>query len=326
MSNTAATYYTTVSCDLPDNGGEIVYFYLETTIAPTSADEVIPRRQEYKLTLNASGMGSILLPTPDNTGVAQWNWKIRLPHSNEHTCAIAYSASTQTLADILGQAALSEAAAAALLAAKADKVSGATAGNLAQLDANGNLADSGIAAADTVAVDDPTEAQVGYSPIWTSAGWSIGKVTVQDYVIGSLTDIGLVLAPNYEHEIPFEMIRQYSDLADLHGGGVSSTITIRQDGLYNVGATMYQTGAAIDGTVVDLRIRKNNTLSAAGTLIGWERKVGHAAITSLPITVAALGVYLTTGETIHLTLRHDDAGPLTFYVLRFFIRRDGQVS
>lgn len=325
MANSVATHKTLITCALPDNPEATLYFYLDTAIAPTSADEVVPKRNEYKLALDENGDGSIYLPTPDNTGVAQWNWKIRLPHSNEHTCAIAYSASAQTLADILGQAALSEAAAAALLAAKADKVTGATAGNLAQLDASGNLSDSGIEAADVVAVNDPTADQVGYSPLWTGAAWSIGKTTVQDYAIGTQTDTGLVLAPNYEHEIPFALERQYGEVNDLHGGGVGSTITSRQDGLYTIAATVYQTGEAISGVVIDGRLRKNRTLSDAGTLIGRSLLVGTAETTHF-MNVTRLYAYLVAGDTVHLTIQHDHSGPLTFYVLYFVIRRAGQIA
>lgn len=325
MTNTLATHKTLVSANLPDNPEEVVYFYLDTSIAPSSADEVIPKRQEYKLTLDDEGEGTIYLPTPDNTGVAQWNWKVRLPRHNEHTFALAYSAGTQTLADLLGQSALSEAAAAALLAAKADKVTGAVAGNLAKLTAAGNLADSGIEAADVVAVNDPTISQVGYSPIWTGAAWTIGKTTVQDFALGSLTDTGLVLAPNFEQEIVFELARQYGEVADLHAGGVSSTLTSRQDGLYNIEASFYQTGEAATGVVFIARLRKNRTLADAGTIIDLSRAVGTAQ-TVHTFRLMALTAYLEAVDTIHATIQHDHSGPLTFYVLRLSIRRAGQVS
>lgn len=176
-----------------------------------------------------------------------------------------------------------------------------------------------------VAVTDPTSSQIGYSPIWTGSAWTIGKITVQDYVLGSLTDSGLVLAPNYEQEIPFELSRQYSEGADLHGGGVSATVTARQAGLYNIETTIYQTGEAANGVVFNLRLRKNQTLAAAGTLIGWARAVGTTQTTHV-FTVAALAAYLDAAETIHATIQHDHSGPLTFYVLRFSLRRAGQVS
>lgn len=322
---TGATRQTDIHILLPDRPGRVVRFTLSDLGAVSG--EVFPESSRYESVLDSSGEATISLPTPDNTGESSWSWDVRLPDdSTPYNINVPYDADEQELSALLAEHALSQPAAASLLAGKADVVDGASAGNLAGLDVDGNLTDSGIAAADVVAVDDPTESQIGWSPAWTGEEWSIGKSTVQDYVIGTLTDVGLVLAPNYEHEIPFEMQRQYSDLADLHGGGVGSTVTIRQDGLYNVAATIYQSGEAVDGVVIDLRLRKNNEPDAAGTLVGWERRVGNAAITTIPITVAVLGAYLTTGETIHLTLRHDHSGPLTFYVLRFFLRRAGQIS
>ena len=177
-----------------------------------------------------------------------------------------------------------------------------------------------------VAVTDPTSEQVGYSPVWNGAAWGIGKTTVQDYAISSLTAIGLVLPPNYENEVPVVLVRQYGDVNNLRGLGVGSTHTIRQNGLYNLSATVYIANATITGAGVDVRFRKNRTLDGeSGTLIGWEQLHG-GALSTHTITVTATGAYLVTTDTVHLTIQHTHSAPITFGVLRYYVRRDGQVS
>lgn len=101
MADSSATHKVTVAVDLPDNASEIVYFYLREANARSTADEVFPRGQEYRLALSAAGIGSIQLPTPDNTGAASWNWHIYLPNQTRYACTIAYSGSTRQLADII---------------------------------------------------------------------------------------------------------------------------------------------------------------------------------------------------------------------------------
>jgi len=328
MPDSNATYATEIAAILPDNPGGRVRFKLVTDLALTNApNEVFPYRQTYTLALDTDGRGDLLLPTPDNTGDSTWDWDVWLPGTDAaYTVSVAYSASTQQLADLLVEVALAQPAAASILDGKADTVDGATAGNLAGLDADGNLTDSGIPAVDVVAVDDPTAEQVGRSPIWTGAAWTTGNISVQDYAISSLTAVGLALPPNYECEIPVVLSRQYGGVNDLRGEGVGSTHTIRQDGLYNLSATVYIANAIITGVAVTARIRKNRTLNGeSGTLIGWERLNGGALPTHT-VTVTATGAYLEAGDTVHLTIQHTHPAPITFGVLRYYIRRDGQVS
>lgn len=148
MANTNATYATSISVDLPDYPAAVVTF-TNTAFFVSGNSEVLPGKQ-YSLTLDSSGQGTQTLPCPDNTGDLAINWRINLPSKESGTYAIAYSAITQNLSDIL--AAQSTTAdpdvITAALAAKANKVTGATADNLASLDANGDLQDSGFAAAD----------------------------------------------------------------------------------------------------------------------------------------------------------------------------------
>lgn len=101
MSDSSATYTVAVAADLPDNGSETVYFYLMTDSAVSTVDEVFPKRQEYKLTLSAAGVGSIRLPVADNTGATAWTWHIYLPNHSRISCSISYTAGTQQLADIV---------------------------------------------------------------------------------------------------------------------------------------------------------------------------------------------------------------------------------
>lgn len=97
---TSATYRTSIHADLPDNPDARVKFTLLTDRA-TAGDEVIPYRRTYRLLLDGNGAGTIELPTPDNTGAASWTWYVRLPSGGPYQASIAYSASTQELADLL---------------------------------------------------------------------------------------------------------------------------------------------------------------------------------------------------------------------------------
>ena len=101
MSDSNATYTVTINVSLPDNAAEIVRFYLFTEKARNTLDEVFPYRQEYKLTLDADGAGTIALPTPDNTGASSWTWRVFIPRQNVHVVTLAYSAGAQELADLL---------------------------------------------------------------------------------------------------------------------------------------------------------------------------------------------------------------------------------
>lgn len=148
MANTNATYATSISVDLPDYPAAVVTF-TNTAFFVSGNSEVLPGKQ-YSLTLDSSGQGTQTLPCPDNTGDSAINWRINLPSKESGTYAIAYSATAQNLSDIL--AAQSTTAdpdvITSALAAKANKLPGGTEDNLFSIDADGDLQDSGFAAAD----------------------------------------------------------------------------------------------------------------------------------------------------------------------------------
>ena len=148
MANTNATYATSIAVDLPDYPAATVTF-TSAAFFVSGNSEVLPSKQ-YSLTLDSSGQGTQTLPCPDNTGDSAINWRINLPSKESGTYAIAYSAIVQNLSDIL--AAQSTTAdpdnITAAIAAKANKLPGGTEDNLFSIDANGDLQDSGFAAAD----------------------------------------------------------------------------------------------------------------------------------------------------------------------------------
>lgn len=99
MTNTNATYATSVAVDFPDYPAATVTF-TNTAFFVSGNSEVLPGKQ-YSLTLNSTGQGTQTLPCPDNTGDAAVNWRINLPSKESGTYAIAYDAATQQLSDIL---------------------------------------------------------------------------------------------------------------------------------------------------------------------------------------------------------------------------------
>lgn len=105
MADSNATYGTSIAVDLPDFPAGTVLFTLDNISNQKpffvgGNNESFPR-QRYTLTLDANGQGTQVLPTPDNTGTEAVNWRINLPNKQSYTAAIAYSASTQQLSDIL---------------------------------------------------------------------------------------------------------------------------------------------------------------------------------------------------------------------------------
>lgn len=103
---TNATYYRTVTADLPDYPSSTVAFYLITALAIAGA-EVFPGKS-YSMTLDANGVGTINLPTPDNTGEAAWSYKITLPSGESYENTLVYDAGALPLATWLQSAATSE--------------------------------------------------------------------------------------------------------------------------------------------------------------------------------------------------------------------------
>lgn len=148
---TSATYKTQITGDLPDWGTYDVTFELVASFFNGAGEEVIAGKT-YVMTLDASGndSGSFYLPTPDNTGDAGVNWRLTLPSGHLVVVTVAYSASSQSVSDLIaaGSTTTDPDVITSALASKANKVTGATAGNLASLTAAGDLGDSGYAAAD----------------------------------------------------------------------------------------------------------------------------------------------------------------------------------
>lgn len=103
---TNATFFRTVTADLPDYPEGEVKFYLETALAIAGA-EVFPGKS-YRMTLDANGEGSINLPVPDDTGEAAWSYKITLPSGKTYENTLVYDAGALALATWLQTAATTE--------------------------------------------------------------------------------------------------------------------------------------------------------------------------------------------------------------------------
>lgn len=116
LVDSVATYATELGVILPDNPGAEVNFRLATNLALTATpNEIFPYRQMYSLFLDDDGVGTIFLPTPDNTGATTWDWTVLLPEGNSYTFSLPYSAALQQLADRLAEVALAEPAATSFL-------------------------------------------------------------------------------------------------------------------------------------------------------------------------------------------------------------------
>ena len=129
----------------PWNNAEIS-FRLLTAHATTGSGSVMQRQVSAVTDLN--GDFSVALEVPD---VDAWQWQASLPDGNNFIFNLEAGASINlhTLqADNNLGATVSPSDITPLIAGKADKVSPATSGNLLEMDAGGNLVDSGQATAD----------------------------------------------------------------------------------------------------------------------------------------------------------------------------------
>lgn len=291
----SATYRTTISVDLPDNPYGRLLFTLETELAAANG-EIFPYLRTYRLKLDASGRGTIELPTPDNTGVAAWSWYVRLPASGPYLINVAYDAADQPLADLLDDVALSLPAAAALLSTKANTVAG-TAGNLAQLIGDGHLEDSDLAAADVLGLVVPT-------------------------ICYCTMSIGVAIPPNQEVLMPMQVSGQ---TAAIHPGGIAGTLSMPAQGLWDFQAVIYTESVSLDGYYADVKLRKNEETN--NTILGWNRKGGlpTASVVQV-IPVYAPAVQMEEGDTMELYVSHNYTAPVTFYVQRLAVIKRGNYA
>jgi len=125
------------------------------------------------------------------------------------------------------------------ISGKADKVSSATAGNLASLDSNGNLVDSGVAAIDVV------KHRVG--EVWWFAG------TLDKIPAGNLLCNGATLSRS-------DFARLFAAVGTQHGAGDGSTTFNLPDMLHGID----QNGNTVS-TGLFIRATDGSTLGAVGT-------------------------------------------------------------
>lgn len=174
---TAATYKTKITGDLPDWPLKDVDFQLVASFFNGAGEEVVAGKT-YTMTLDANGNddGAFYLPTPDNSGDAGANWRVTLPSGYLTTVTVAYSASAQSVRDLIaaGSTTTDPDTITAALASKANLVSGATADNLASLTSGGDLADSGAAAANVPTADEKAWLTAG------EAGGALGTAATAD--------------------------------------------------------------------------------------------------------------------------------------------------
>lgn len=291
----SATYRTTISVDLPDNPYGRLLFTLETELAAANG-EIFPYLRTYRLKLDASGRGTIELPTPDNTGVAAWSWYVRLPASGPYLINVAYDAADQPLADLLDDVALSLPAAAALLSTKANTVSG-VAGNLAQLIGDGHLEDSDLAAEDVAQLLTPTACYC-------------------------YMDIVVNIPPNQEVAM---LLRVSKQTEQIHPGGVAATLTIPRQGIYTAHAIIRTGLVSVAGYYLDAKIRRNQATD--NLIVGQERKAGlPTASVAQFVNVMTPSTDLAEEDTLEIYISHNFTGPIGFYVDRLVLRRAGDYT
>ncbi len=160
---TNATDKTTVTYDLPDFASDTIVWHLLTSVAINSAAEVILKK-DYSVTLDANGVASDDLPTPDQTGDLAWLWRVHFPDGAEPEVTLAYNAAAQDISVIVAaeQSSTSASEITALIANKQDKDTSATDGNMAFF-ASGETIDAGFPMAwnaDDNTIDVPLTANV----------------------------------------------------------------------------------------------------------------------------------------------------------------------
>ena len=154
------------------------------------------------------------------------------------------------------------------ISTKADKVSGATTGNLASLTAEGNLADSGIAASNVktkqTAVSDPTASGDATAFIDTISQDTNGEITVTKKYVptvvastsGSGGSAGLMTAAQAEKLAGIETGAEVNDVTDVQIGGTSivsnKVANFTTEGTYNSASNPIATKSAI--TVTDVKV------------------------------------------------------------------------
>lgn len=97
---TAATYYRTVTIDLPDAAAGVLKFVNFARFTGAGA-EIIEEGRVYSVTLDANGVGSVNLPTPDNTGTTAATYTVIYPIGDTDTISLLYNASSITLAGLV---------------------------------------------------------------------------------------------------------------------------------------------------------------------------------------------------------------------------------
>lgn len=292
---TSASYSTAVHMHLPDCPYRWVGYELGDLA--TAGEEAFPDTWAYRVRLDVHGEGTIMLPTPDNTGAATWSWNVYLPDDpTTYNINLPYSNSTQELADLLAEYALSLPAAAALLSTKADVVAG-TAGDLAQLVGDGQLEDSGLLADDLAQMLLPT---VCYCQM----------------------NVGVNIPPGMEVAMPLQVVKQTEQ---IHPGGLAATMTIPRHGIYTAQAIIYTGLFSLSGYYLDAKIRKNQ--ADADTIIGWNRQPGlPTATTAQVMNVIAPSVDMAEDDTVEVYLSHNYTAPITFFVQRLTLRRHGDYA
>lgn len=223
------------------------------------------------------------------------------------------------------------------LGSKADKVSGATSGNFAGLDANGNLTDSGKKAADfktkQTAVSDPTASGTSISFIATASQDTNGVITVTKKSVPTAVATGTSGATNG--------LMTADDKKKLNG--IATGAEVNQNAFSNVkvGSTTVEADSKTDtlelvaGSGVTITPDATNdkiTIAATGTTYGADRgislvdnKFGHS---NTAITAGSAGPSANTTSTSVAVpyITYDAYGHITAASGKTFTVQDASTS
>lgn len=155
MTNT--TFSRTITADLPDSANKTIKIGLLTTVAISSNGEISPR-DNFNISLDGNGVGSVDAPCPDGTGDLAYLYSYELPDIARGVFSLSYAANSIDLSDLIASSStsLDFDAITALVEGKATKQPLATQNNIATFDVNGDIQDGGSAIADLGNVSGPS--------------------------------------------------------------------------------------------------------------------------------------------------------------------------
>ena len=200
---------------------------------------------------------------------------------------------------------------------KADKVSGATNGNLAGLDASGNLTDSGIAATDVIVKTDSideladvdtttTSPTVGQVLVWDGSNWVPGSNTIDKLetilhngivtqTIGTTSFVTLLFGSTMRSDAPVT----YS----------AGTITFTEAGKYTITYEVSTTAASNTRSSTEVAAYLNGALTQVGgsRMYTYDRRSNRGESTG----TATISVDVNANDTLNIKAKANSGNTVT---------------